>query len=150
MRFFTLFFCSILLMTSCDYSAPETKNGKVVKALDGTDSPREKLATQVMAIHDSVMPKMDNIMKLKMRLKASIDTTNSDTFKLAALNAINQLEIADEQMMQWMRNYNPPADSIPEQEAMSYLKDQEKKIIEVQNSMLSSIRNAKVLLDETK
>lgn len=61
----------------------------------------EKLKADVMAIHDEVMPEMDNLMKLKHQLKnkiARFDSTGASTNELNRL--VERLEEADEAMMQ--------------------------------------------------
>jgi len=105
------------------------------------------LKEEVINVHDEVMPKMDNIMKLKAELKAiKQDTANvipSD--KLIQLNnLILNLEKADREMMEWMRNYDPLMEGMTEEEQIVYLKAQKISIKRVKQSMLSAILDAEL------
>jgi small-conductance mechanosensitive channel len=113
----------------------------------------EKKRSEVMAIHDAIMPEMGTIMKLKKQLKgkvAAMDSTKGrDKEQLVSFRAsIEQLETADEAMMQWMRTYKDPADSVSKEEAMEYLELKEQEILAVKEKMQESQAAAKALLNE--
>lgn len=83
----------------------------------------EKLKSETIAIHDEVMPKMDDIMKLKKALKAKKDTSE-DVKPNQVQDLILALEEADEAMMNWMRNYDPRMEAMSDEEKIAYLKRQ--------------------------
>jgi len=107
----------------------------------------QALYDEVMKVHDEVMPKMNDIYKLKEGLKKQIaDSPNLvDEKKKAIESTILKLDSASEGMMVWMRNFNPIADSLGEQKAREYLEDQQEKVKKVKEDMLAAIEEAKAL-----
>lgn len=78
----------IAFMVSCDNH----------KAQEGEDP----LKTEVLAIHDEAMEKMDLLMSLQMQLLKNKDSTNAGQFEEAAKG----LDEAHEKMMDWMYNFS--------------------------------------------
>ena len=107
----------------------------------------QALYDEVMKVHDEVMPKMDDIYKLKQELKKQIsDSANLADEKRKMIEAtILKLDSASESMMVWMRNFNPLPDSLGEEKARAYLEDQQAKIKSVKEEMLDAIDKAKAL-----
>lgn len=107
----------------------------------------QALYDEVMKVHDEVMPKMDDIYKLKQELKKQMaDSANLADEKRKTIEAtMLRLDSASESMMVWMRNFNPIPDSLGEEKARAYLKEQQEKIKEVKEKMLEAIDEAKEL-----
>src|SRR5688572_1006614 len=86
-------------------------------------SPNQSLYDEVMKVHDEVMPKMDDIYKLKEKLKKQLTDapTMVEEKKKDVEKTILQLDSASEGMMVWMRNFNPIPDSLGEEKARKYL-----------------------------
>ncbi len=112
----------------------------------------QKLAEEVIAIHDEVMPKMDQIFKLRKELK---DLNNQfiannafmpglDTGKSKML--IVNLDSSDKLMMDWMHHYNGGQGLYSHEEVMSYLEDEKKKITHVKEFTDKSIEEARSFL----
>lgn len=114
----------------------------------------DDLQDKVMAVHDEVMPKMGDLMKYKKQLKAKIDTLTSQGLeeneaKIAQMEeAIMDLDNSHEQMMGWMREYNPDFEGMVKEEVMEYLDDQMGKIENVGTMTNSAIKEAQKLLAE--
>lgn len=106
------------------------------------------LENEVMEVHDEVMPEMDNVMKLKKELKEKLDEADSSRAKRIK-EAINELEKADEGMMNWMREYDSPAGSLSEEEAKQYLQQEKEKITKVKEQMKASQTLARALLESS-
>ena len=70
----------------------------------------KSLYDQVMEIHDEVMPKMNDIYKMRKSLQDSIANTPDmpDETKLKFQLSILRLDSAGNSMMGWMREFNPP------------------------------------------
>jgi len=104
----------------------------------------QALYDEVMKVHDEVMPKMDDIYKLKQELKKQIsDKPDLVDEKRRTIEAtILKLDSASEAMMVWMRNFNPLPDSLGEEKAREYLEDQQEKIENVKEEMLDAINKA--------
>jgi hypothetical protein len=103
----------------------------------------ENLETEVIAIHDEVMPKTNDIYHLKKTLRSKLAETQDST---AILNLIHQLEAADEVMMVWMDQYKHADMTKDTTYNMAYLREQREKIIQVKDEMLSAIQKTKDFL----
>ena len=109
-----------------------------------TDDKQKVMINEVMAVHDEVMPKMDDIMSLKSSLD-SVIKVSPDSAKAKQLYAA--LDVADNQMMDWMENYD--SESVKgksEVEISKYFADQKTKITEVKILTDKSIEEAKGFL----
>lgn len=142
-----LLLLSVFILSSCNQNASEEKEAPEAP------SPVEQKRSEVMAIHDEIMPGMGTLMNLKKQLKekaAAMDSAKGiDKEQLDAIRtSIEQLKIADEEMMQWMRTYKDPADSVSEKEAIAYLELKEQEIHEVKEKMQESEAAAKALLND--
>ena len=138
---------SLLFFSSCQ----TTGQGDAVKTAEA----------EVFKIHDEVMPRMGDIMKLQKQLKGRIAATDSasagqgtpsmalrsDEEKEQAMRLNRRLTEADSLMMDWMSHYK--GDSLatlkPEQ-AIQYLDAEKQKIADVQKKVTSSIADAKQFL----
>jgi hypothetical protein len=99
---------------------------------------------EVMAIHDEVMPKMDDIMTLKSSLDSAIKVS-PDSVKAKQL--YSALDSADNQMMDWMQAYNPDqVKGKSEEEVTKYYADEKAKISSVKELTNKSIEEAKGFL----
>jgi hemoglobin-like flavoprotein len=106
------------------------------------------LQTEIMSIHDSLMPAMGKMMHLKRQLKIRLEESNIvDESKLKLLrNAVKSLEDADEAMMVWMRSYKTTYENMKETEIKNYLLKEKENINQLKEKMQESIKNAKGLL----
>ena len=132
----------VLILIGCN---GKTNNGQ--DSQNGKDSGNQALYDEVMKVHDEVMPKMNDIYKLKEELKKDIANTPNlvEKKRKAIESAIVQLDAASESMMDWMRNFNPLADSLGEEKARKYLEEQRLKVVKVKEDMLRAIEEAKGL-----
>jgi len=106
----------------------------------------QKLYEEVMAVHDAVMPKMDDIYKLKRQLKEQLSSNELGEDRRQTIEqAIKDLDAASEGMMDWMRNFNPLPDSIDQEKARDYLLAEKERIQQVKEEMLKSINTAQDL-----
>lgn len=116
----------------------------------------------VFAIHDEVMPKTSNILKLQKQLKqrmASLDslkatgsaaaTLRVDEEKEQAMRLSRNLKVADSLMMDWMSRYN--GDTLAElssEQALNYLAAQKDQITDVKTKVNVSIEQVKQFLEK--
>lgn len=117
----------------------------------------QAMKKEIMDIHDNLMPKMDDIMKLKSELKERKETLANDTSIIDSTihaktiqqtdSLIHALDNADESMMDWMRNYDALTEDMSHEENMEYLLEEKAKIEEVRLEMLSSIKEAQNVLE---
>ena len=102
----------------------------------------DPLYKEVMAIHDEVMPKLSTIHKLKKQLKKTENATEKEV-----LDLILNLDKADEAMMVWMEEFDPPADG-PERK--TYLTKELTSVSVMADKINNSIKAAKSYLDTAK
>jgi hypothetical protein len=102
-----------------------------------TGSPNDALYDEVMKIHDEVMPKMEDIYKMKEELKKQIAEapTMVEEKRKEIENKIAALETASKGMMDWMHDFNPPADSLGEEVVREYLEGQMEKVKKVREDI---------------
>ncbi len=109
------------------------------------DNPNEALYDEVMDIHDEVMPKMEDIYKLKRGLQAKLDSasTIADEKKVELQQRIAHLDSVGNLMMDWMHKFDPLPDSADQEEAREYLESEMEKIKKVKDAMLEAIEKEK-------
>ncbi len=95
----------------------------------------QTLFTSVMEVHDSVMPKMDDIHEARKALKGHL--TPADSVEVSAL--LEKLSEADEAMMVWMEEFNSSYEAMPIQEQKKYLESEIQRINKVRDLMLGAI-----------
>lgn len=114
----------------------------------------------VFTIHDEVMPKIDDIMKLRKQLKTRITSLDSlkangsasttlrtDEEKEQASRLHRDLDVADSLMMDWMSKYNGDTlTKLSSEEALRYLDGQRNQIIDVKTKVNTSIEQARQFL----
>ncbi|MEO9475012.1 MAG: hypothetical protein ABJG41_05745 [Cyclobacteriaceae bacterium] len=107
------------------------------------EAEEKPLMDQVMEVHDAVMPKMGSLMKVKKQLMAKADT--ADSVASEELKTLAQeIDLANEAMMDWMRNFDPNFEGT-EDEVKEYLMKKKKgieKVAEAMNSSLEKGENA--------
>lgn len=103
----------------------------------GTESTNDALYDEVMRIHDEVMPKMNDLYKIKEDLKKQLsETADLTEEKRQELEAqIAKVEEASKSMMVWMREFNPPADSLGEEVVKQYLQEQLEAVKKVKENI---------------
>ena len=97
--------------TSNNQSATTNQKDSAVKAL-------QKLEAETMAIHDSIMPQMDSLMRLKNRLKRQSKKVQSKDAKKALKRQVKALDSAREYMMNWMSRFTKGYKRIPDSIAL--------------------------------
>ncbi len=144
MRNYCFLLFSLLLLAACGASEKE-QNALVEKEAFDT----------MIALHDEVMPKMGPINKLSRQLKSVFPVVDSTNAALGerVIQAIGDLEEADDGMMAWMNmNGGKKLEKLQaeksHEEIMQYIKEEENSITNVKGLMLSSIEQAEDLLAE--
>lgn len=137
----SLFIVGLFALAACGKSG-EHEHGNHDSAMD--DSPNQALYDQVMDVHDEVMPKMDDIMKLKRKLQDEIANTPDMVVerKEQLEKVIANLDSASNAMMTWMHEFNPLPDSVDQEKAREYLESEMERIRKVKTFMLESIEKA--------
>lgn len=128
----------------------------------GKDKDQEKLTgleTEVLAIHDEVMPQQEDIMSLKSQLSKKIQGidslqnvgVSSNTMaeqRIKAVDLNQKLADADKLMMDWMHAYRgDSAKKLEPKEALLYFEKEKERILLVKQATLKSIQEAKNFLE---
>lgn len=112
------------------------------------EGPNQALYNQMMDVHDEVMPKMDDLMKLKRDLQEQIANSPEMVVerKQDLERIISNLDSASNAMMSWMHRiheFNPLADSVNQEKAREYLETEMEEIRKVKELINESIEKAK-------
>jgi HEPN domain-containing protein len=131
----------VLLSTSCGNKSKHNAHNHDHGDAAATGNTTDALYDEVMKVHDEVMPKMEDIYKLQQELKKQIadSPTMVDEKRQEIETKIANLEEASKSMMVWMREFNPPADSLGEETMREYLEsemEKVKKVKEIVNEVL--------------
>ncbi len=142
-----------LLAVACKPKSGEQKAEVEEQNIDrGNMQIQQKKWEEVMAVHDEVMPRMSEVNRLTEQLKERMETA-PEAEKQELSQAVQQLEAADKGMWDWMygiKQLGELRDSLAHEGIVEYLNTEEKKIAEVRDQILSSIDNAKALVDDPK
>jgi len=108
----------------------------------------ERMTDEVIAIHDEMMPLMDDLYRTRMNLQkaAEADSTSQEMMT----KAIGQLAEAEDAMMVWMRNFNPTFRGNTHEETMAYLQDQKRTMQAVAKQMKKALKEGKSKLPDEK
>ena len=122
-----------LLLTNCQKS-------------DNTEQV-EQMTEKVLAIHDEVMPRMEEMMNLKSKVSARVDSLSKNATAKSQVEegvTINKaLTEADSLMSDWMYQYNGDTlKGMEKTEAQAYLNAQMSKITVVKEKINASISRA--------
>lgn len=118
----------------------------------------KKVESEVMAIHDEVMPKLETIVNLKDKLTSKmiqldslqqegVSSTTLAQQRVKAFELSHQLSAADSMMMEWMYRYRgDSAKVLPPEEALKYFLKEKEKITHVKEETEKSIQQTKDFL----
>ena len=103
------------------------------------EDPNKALYNQVMDIHDEVMPRMDELFKLKKQLSEKIVNSPDlvESKKRELENTIYLLDSASRGMMKWMNDFSP--EEFSEDDLRIYLEAEMKRMQEVKALMLDAL-----------
>lgn len=115
---------------------------------------QEALAKEVIGIHDEVMPRMGELVKLRKQVKEKLNVWTADSTVdhsahiQQATQVVADLDAADKAMMDWMHEYNGGQGLYEHELIMTYLNDEKVKITAVKEHMNSAMDEAQNFLEE--
>lgn len=113
---------------------------------DPLQKEKEKVYKEVMAVHDEMMM-MGKIRGAQSKLKKMI-MLESDLSKVEKYQtAYDQLQVADDAMMGWMRQFKNPPENTATKEAIEYLNGQNTKVQKMKEVMVENLDKAKQVID---
>ena len=112
------------------------------------ENPNKALYDQVMSIHDEVMPKMEDIYKLKKQLLEELTKSNLMADKRKEIEGmVSKLDSTNNAMMDWMHNFNEP-DTTDQEAAREYLETQMEQIKKVRDLTNETLVKAKAVVEK--
>lgn len=137
-RFHLLFALSIVIASACQQQSRDQHQDHDHGGEAGVN---QELYDEVMRIHDEVMPKMNDIYKLKTAKKTRLEMPGlPEQERQQIQNDIARLDSANEGMMVWMRQFDPP-DSVSEEQARTYLQAELEKVKQVREDILEALQS---------
>jgi DNA repair exonuclease SbcCD ATPase subunit len=143
---FSLFFTGLVMVWGCGQKSHDHEGHDHASDPVEEEGSNQALEQEIMKIHDEVMPKMDEIYRLKEDLKSKLATAPAlaEEKKKELENTVAELDSASDSMMDWMHKYSPIPDSVEGAEkAREYLENEMEKIRKVKEDMLEAIEKAK-------
>lgn len=144
---FSLLFLSLLFTACGDSGAAE------MAAKEAAEAAQTKAYEVMMEGHDRAMPMMSKITAAQKSIMAELATEGLSEDRLDILNAANeQLEDANDGMMEWMSNVKPLAELRAEMDndaIMDYIKEEAAKIAKVETDMTAAIAAGNELVGES-
>ena len=116
-----------------------------------TRTPRE-IFSDAVAVHDEIMPLMNELGALKMQLQEGIEAGQFDDAQVLEVEeAILSLETAKKDMMEWMNyanevDYHLDSDAFSEQEKLEEVKVMKEAVVKMKADFEMAISKAKGLL----
>ncbi len=113
---------------------------------------QETAFQKMMAVHDEVMPLTIEMNKVAMNIKPYLesDSLQDAQIREEASTAVQEIESADDAMMEWMGNspkMNKLRDSLSHEQIMARLEEEEAEISEVSRQMKSSLEKGREVLN---
>lgn len=125
---------ALVLVTAC--SGPRDKQERK------EDNSNQSLYEKVMGVHDEVMPRMDEIHKLKRQLQETIKNSKdlAEEKRKELEQKITLLDSASKAMMNWMHEFRP--EEFKGDSLRLYLEKEMERVTKVKDLMLDAIKKA--------
>ena len=131
-----------LIATACQQQPGDHQHDHNDHDHHGEAGANQELYDEVMRIHDEVMPKMNDIYKLKTAKKTRLEMPGlPEQERRQIQNDIARLDSASEGMMAWMRQFNPLPDSTGEEKARVYLESELEKVKQVSEDIQEALQS---------
>jgi Mg2+ and Co2+ transporter CorA len=138
-------FISLLFLSACGGKGGEHTGHGDQDSDSDDDNPNTALYNQVMDVHDEIMPKMEDLYKLKKDIQNQIANSPDMVIekKHQLERVISNLDSAANSMMDWMHKFNPLPDSVDQEQARAYLESEMDKIKKVRDITYDALEQAK-------
>ena len=98
-------------------------------------------------IHDDAMKEMADMNRVSRRLKKNLESLDSlSAERLKIMDALENMEKAEEGMMAWMTGYKEPGAEMPKEQALQYFQEQKALIEKNQKEIHEAYETAKNLI----
>jgi hypothetical protein len=106
------------------------------------DCLKQQAYDKVIAVHDEGMAKMAYISELKGQIEQRMNVTDDSLEVASWLELMVNLDVADEAMWVWMRQFNSDLEEVELSEALAYYKEEQDKIDDVARKINDAITEA--------
>lgn len=131
-----------LVAAGCQ-STPKTESTEAT----ATD-PVAQLEKQVLATHDSIMPQMGDLMRLKRDVDTKMAGATEGPARAQGEQVRRELNEADRIMMDWMHEYNGDTlKKLDQARGLTYLRTQQEKVNTLRDQLKKATADAKAYLD---
>ncbi len=134
-----LLFVSALTIVSCQQSNTAHHHDEGMEP--DSVSANTILYNQVMDIHDEVMPKMEDLYNMKKNLEEKLKENPAADVKADIELRLAEVDSASKMMMDWMHEFNPPADTADQEQARAYLEAEMEKVKRVKEAILTVLES---------
>lgn len=119
----------------------------LLSACQGNQPQQETLFREVIEVHDAVMPRMGELMQLQQALSQRIEKLQQDSARnqdsIAHLTALKEeVQQADRAMMEWMHDFDSEMEGMSQEEKISYLQQEQKKVEALREEINTAISHA--------
>ena len=140
----TFYRTSILVLLILASACEQKKDEHHRESDDVENSGNQALYEEVMDIHDEVMPKMNDLHKAKTSIQTRLALPGVPESERQELQQkIAEIDSANEDMMVWMRQFEPVSDSVGEDSARAYLEKELVKIKKIRVNILRALESVK-------
>jgi hypothetical protein len=148
MRYLSLLLILGLSLTSCGEDTAAAEKA----AMDAARAAQETAYDAMMEGHDRVMPLMGKITAAQRSIKEALNADELEDSKKDILEAANeQLEDANDGMMEWMQGLKPLdelRESMDNKGIVAYIREEAGNIAKVESSMNAALGAAANLVDD--
>lgn len=140
---FVLSFCFLLLLTACGDGEGAAAEAAAEQA---TRTAQEAAYQSMMDGHDRIMPMMGRITQAQRSITEQLGQGgHGEEYRELLLAANEQLEDADDGMMNWMNSIRPLDElraEMDDDEVMDYIREHTRAIAEVETDIKTSLATA--------
>ena len=132
----------------------EKPQPEIVKEKDETQEAIDEVYQEVMEIHDRSMAQMSEVRRLSQQLKDSIEHTNVNPMEQEEVinkyrNHLKELNNANQEMLQWMRQFDREGNGAStKEEKLEYFRKEKEKISSVDKQVNEALRSARGILQK--
>ncbi|MGY6559485.1 MAG: hypothetical protein ACXIT9_09400 [Nitritalea sp.] len=110
----------------------------------------EALRDEVIAVHDEVMPYMDELKALKRKVLADAESGEGSLSAEEAEDLAAELDAAFDGMFAWMRQFKVKNDDMSPEEVEEYLKEQMAKVQVVHDQITRALQKGRAAAGSDK
>jgi Tfp pilus assembly protein PilF len=130
------FLSNALLLLGVACGNPQTNNTSNIA------TEKEKIMTEVIAVHDEVMPMMNKIEDLQTALRADLKTATSEEQRAIIFEKLTNLEKADKAMYEWMDNFKTDFPNMTDAQIIDYLNGEKISVTKMATTVKAAITAA--------